>query len=251
MLKRVLAAMGVPVALLLLFAPTADAQDLAQLYRFTPSEGKGSAVRTALQAHSAWRAEQGDPWSWLVFQEVQGPNLGDWIVFSPGHSWADFEAYDQGFGPRGGQHFAATVTPLLESVTSEILRVDEELTNALDDATGYNLFRITNWDLDHARQGQFNQSVARVIQSYPQGGEQYIRTYWDVLIGPNQPRKRSAQWFRDWVDLANAPTPATSLIEEYGQEEAAQILDAFRESVNSSQTYILRVYPDMAVPGSG
>lgn len=248
MLHRISTQACVAVALLLTAASVAGAQNLAQVYRFKPAPGNGPAVQAALAEHTAWRAEQGDPWSWTVLQEVQGPNFGDWIVVSGGHTWEDLDAYSQGFGPRGGQHFTATVTPLLESITNEILIVDPNLTNSPQSGE-YPLVRVTNWKLVPARQAQFNQTIARIIDSYPQGGDEYLRSYLNVMVGGDLPAKRSVQWFRDWSDLANAPTPGTSVVEAYGQEEATRLFQALSESIRSNQTYVLRAYPEMAVEG--
>lgn len=241
------------LALFAFHPPGLEAQDLTQVYRMTPRSGSAAAVQAALQAHSRWRADQGDPWSWVIFEEVQGADLGDWIALSAGHTWEDLDAYDQGFGPRGGQHFNGTVAPLLEEVRSEILVVDPDLTNQPPDAgeTPYTLFHVTRWTLVTTRQPLFNEAVGRIIQSYGEGGAGYYRTYYDVFVGPTQPQKIVSRWYRDWADFNRAPAPGTSVTAAFGQDEATEVFDAFRQSVASTQEYILRVHPEMSVQGSG
>ncbi len=58
-----------------------------------------------------------------------GENLGQFGIRSAGHSWADFDAYDAGFGPEGLVHWNATVAPLVESISSAITTVNLAISN--------------------------------------------------------------------------------------------------------------------------
>lgn len=85
--------------------------------------GLAPQFEAAFQAHVQWRKEQGDPWQWTTYQLVNGERLGDYVIRSGNHSWADFDAYED-FLTQGSPHFYNAVGAYIDSVAGSITRVD-------------------------------------------------------------------------------------------------------------------------------
>ena len=70
----------------------AQQNNLARIYFIEAKVGMAAGFETALKQHAEWRKEQGDPWSWFVWQVVNGENLGSFVIRSGDHAWGDFDA---------------------------------------------------------------------------------------------------------------------------------------------------------------
>ena len=103
------------------FVESAPAQTIAMTYTLTPKAGSGAGFETALKRHMEWRVDNGDPWVWEIYQVATGDDLGAYVARSPGHTWADIDAYEASdFQPAAEAHFGATVGPLMASESSTI-----------------------------------------------------------------------------------------------------------------------------------
>ena len=111
MRTKALLSLVVATAAVMLTGIPAHAQDAtyARSYTVTPKDGMVPQFEAALQAHTRWRTENNDPWTWGVSTFEVGEAVGRYAIRSGGHSWADFDAYDAGFGPEGLVHWNATV----------------------------------------------------------------------------------------------------------------------------------------------
>lgn len=247
MIKR----MTLGLLFVLLTVPTteAQAQELARVYFLTPQPATGRAVEAALGDFADWLRQEGDPWNWSFLQIVAGDNLGSWVMRSAGHTWADFDARDAGFGPRAVERFQATVLPLLQSVTLQIEQRDENLTRLPAQGGGNSVFHITDWQLEPAGIGPFNQSVASMIASYDQTGVTYYAGYHNILSGDQQPMKRRVRSYPNWAAFANAPNLGQTLIDAYGQDGTTEILNTYGGAVKTVSDFVLRIRPEMNVDG--
>ncbi len=119
-----------------------QAQNIAQVWTVKPVAGSGAGFESALRDHIAWRKANGETWNWTTYQVVTGPNQGDYVIRSGDHTWADFDEYDAGFGPKGGLAFGAMVLPLTASASMTITATDATKLRLPDDMAEYNLFTV-------------------------------------------------------------------------------------------------------------
>lgn len=230
----------------------AQTANKAQLYRFTPKQGAQADFEAALKSHAQWREQNGDPWSWGVWQVVQGQHLGDFIVRSGGHSWADWDSYMQGFGARGSQKFGADVGPLLASEAGYVEAVDTAMVHWPEGMGTPALVEVIDFHLDPAKANgwwdaiqKFHQAIAQEepegyyhLIAYPvAGADGYGR-----LVIPHD----------SWADFEQPDRGLEEIMKAvYGDEEAGEIRDAFQGAIRYSRSMVLQHRPDMSVEGSG
>ena len=58
----------------------------------TPKPGMAAQFEAGRKAHSAFHAAQKDTWSVLVWEITTGERTGAYLMASPGHHWAEFDA---------------------------------------------------------------------------------------------------------------------------------------------------------------
>ena len=101
----------------------AQANNLAKIYFVNVKSGHDTEFVAALKEHVEWRKQAGDPWTWLVYQIVNGKNLGDFVIRSSGHSWADLDSYEE-FLAKGAVEFNKNVGPHIKSISNAITAGD-------------------------------------------------------------------------------------------------------------------------------
>jgi hypothetical protein len=240
--------------LLLLFcmsivSENALAQDnLARAYTFTPKQGMSAGFVTALAAHVEWRKENGDPWQWRTLEIVTGDEVGSFIVRSGDHTWADFDAYDAGFGPQGSTHFGATVTPLLESMRNSITIGDTTNVRWPEDDSEYTLFQLVRYKLIPDRVQQFNEAVTKIHNAVVQQDYPAFYTFISPFVGGMGPVTTLVLPYRNWAGLEAPEQPLAAMMAEvYGAEEAASIFTEFASCYTEIESLVVRRRPDLSV----
>jgi hypothetical protein len=231
-----------------LAAPPASSQNVAQVYMITPEQGAESGLEAAMRQHATWREEHGDPWGWNVYEVVQGKHPGTYIVRSPGHAWADFDEYTQGFGPKAGQHYNATVAPMAASTSSSIVELDTSLTHLPDDMSEYHLIEVTSYRLKPGHGQDFVEALEKAFQAVTQETEERYLGTAHVVNGAEADHVRLVVPHTSWADF-KAPdrTVEDILVEVYGEDETEQLFEQFGNAYSSSYNMVVRYRPELSV----
>ncbi len=229
----------------------AHAQDAtyARTYAVTPKDGMVAQFEAALQAHAQWRNENNDPWTWGISTVEVGENLGQYRIRSGGHSWADFDSYDAGFGPEGLVHWNATVAPLVESVSSAITTANEAISNRPPAGRATAFVNIQTFQLRPGRQPQFTQainSVTEILKEHNFGG--YYVWSSPVLGGGPGPSMSLVSFHTSWADMADPnPTPEAIMVRALGEDGFMEFLSEVGETFRGVESITLRLRPDLGV----
>lgn len=249
-------AVGFVVALLAAFftvPEAAEAQSLAQVYEVQAKQGTKASFEAALERHAKWREENGDPWEWNVYEVVQGKDLNTYSIRSPGHSWSDFDDYGKGFGPKGGQHFQATVGPMVKSLKSRIVRLDTAASHIPEVEGADNpLFEVTHFKLKPGNASDFFEPVTQALDALAE--QDYPEPYYvsDVVAGAGDSHAILVNQHRNWADFEEGDPSAGELIDEVlGEEKAEKLFERYNNSYSSSYSVIARPRPDLSVDAAG
>jgi hypothetical protein len=240
------------VAVSVLISSTALAQapatTVARTYTIKVKQGMGTQFEAALLEHAQWRAANGDPWDWNVTMRETGEDLGIFGIRSGGHSWADFDAYDAGFGPQGLVHWTETVQPLVESVSSAITTTDQELSNPPPDGFASAFVTVTTFHLRPGRGAEFNQLIAQATEII----RDKLAGYWvwssAISGGGPGPYINLVGFSENWAGMAD-PDPSFDaiMIQEMGEDGFLEWATALGQTYRGVETMTLRRRPDMDV----
>ena len=141
-----------------------------------------------------------------------GEALGQYGIRSGGHSWADFDAYDAGFGPEGLLHWNATVAPLVESVSSSITTTNQAISNPPPAGRATAFVNIVTFQLRPGRELRFTQAITsatEILVEHDFGGY-YVWTSAVAGGGPG-PSMSLVSFHTSWADMAE-PDPTFEAI---------------------------------------
>lgn len=247
---RALLALAVPILLVLATVSPSQAQDtFARHYVVTPRDGMVAQFEAALKSHVQWRIANNDPWTWGVSTVEVGDNLGDYWISSFNHAWADFDAYDSGFGPQGLVHWNATVAPLVESASSSISTTNQTLSNMAPEGTPLAFVTISVFHIRPGREAQFNQAVAtanEVLRQHEYGAHYVWST--PVIGGGPGPRMSLVALHQNWADMAE-PDPSFEdiMMQAMGEDGMQEWMEDIGQTYRGVESYTLRLRPDLGV----
>jgi hypothetical protein len=240
------------VAGAVLLSTSALAQDnnLARTYTVKPKAGMYPQFEAALREHAQWRAANGDPWIWGVYMPETGADLAHVVIRSGGHTWADFDAYDQSFNQKGLMHWNATVVPLIESISSSISAADLENSSIPTTGDAPAFVNVTTFRLRPGQEQLFEQTVNQASAILKQHG--WTNFVWAAPVsGDAGPVRYLATLHPNWADMAEPdPSFAAILIQELGEEGFAAMMSTFGETMRGAESATYRFRPDLSVMGN-
>lgn len=241
------AALATTVAIVFGLAPPAGAQDLARLYHVTPADA--GAFEAALAEHVAHRIEQGDPWGWTVMQVVSGEDFGDFIYRSGGHEWADFDAYDAGFGTEAGQHYQETVAPHIADTRQWVTATDTANSRWPAEWDDIHLIGVTTYHLKPGMQQQFDEVIGTIHGAIVDADWPTYYSWAYMAAGTGGPQRTLAIFLDNWADFAQPEVPFMQMLEEQlGEDEAQNQMERLGETYRYIENMVVRIRRDLSVP---
>ena len=249
MTRRISLAPILVIAMVTVAWRPAGAQTISEMWEFTPKQGAGAGFEAALKAHTEFRKAQGDPWTWQVYQEVVGPNVGKYYVASWNHTWSDLDTYDAWAGGALAEaHFLATVAPMLESYTNSISR-DGDISRFPDDPDYEpTLINVTVFYLIPGKQQAFTEAIQKFDEAIKGADLPFYYSSDYMVTGNSGPAYSLAGLGTSWADFAEGdPSMEQVMMETYGEEEMMRIFTSFGESIHHWDSFIVRYRPDLSL----
>ena len=242
----VFAAATVLVAVLLA-VPVHAQQTVARSYSFIPQDGMTAQFEAALKAHIEWRIANGDPWTWGVSSLEVGETVGEFSVRSSGHEWAELDAYDSDFGPKGVQHYMATVAPLVESLSTMITTAEEAMSNRPPAGRPLGFVTITTYHIRPGAQAQFTQAAAAASQALM---DHDFPGYWiwetPLSGGGMGPFMRVVSLHDSWSDMQERdPALLEVLAQAMGEDDFEEWMADFTGAIRGQETITRRLRQDL------
>ncbi|MHC4322546.1 MAG: hypothetical protein ACYST3_09765 [Planctomycetota bacterium] len=225
----------------------AQSSNLARVYFVKVKSDHGAEFVAALKEHAAWRKQAGDPWTWIVHQVVNGKNLGDYVIRSGGHTWADLDSYEEFLG-KGAVEFNKTVGPHIKSMSNTITAGDTTNVNWPSNSDDVNLISIISYHLKPGHGPAFAQAVNKYHTAIQENNrEAYYAFVWNVN-GGSGPRVTLALPYKNWADVQGPEESMRAFMQRIlGEEEAKQLYMEFNGTYTSTESMIVRVRRDLSV----
>lgn len=222
----------------------ADPENIDRYYVISVKPGAGGQFEAAWKAYVDWRKAQGDPWTWFVFVAVNGDALGEYLVYSADHVWADLDAYAETDPDPTGAQFWASVGQYVDTAVSRISQGNSSVSNMPDDLSEYTLYRVTSYEMRDA--GAFMAAVGKFHAAAQQAHWPGHYGFATVIGGP--PAVTIAVPARDWAGFKPPEQTGPELLAEvYGADGAAELFEAFGRSWRSAPTSTWQIRPDLSL----
>ena len=211
--------------------------------------GKSTQFEEGWKKHGDWHRKQNDPWTWLAWQVITGPDSGTYCAGSFGHNWEDFDNprfpadadladVAATFGPFVREH-EFTFWTALPNVSNP-----SEGQPAMSSVIFFHTRYGTEENFNHLI-GEFHKAIEKT--NMPWNYEWYalvsggnVGTYALVLPRPN------------FAAFNPTGKPFPKMLEEaYGKAGADALLAKWRKVVKSANSELSRSRPDLGYIPAG
>ena len=225
----------------------AQANNIARLYFIDVKSGHGAKFEAALKEHVQWRKQAGDPWTWYVHQVVNGENLGDFVIRSGGHTWADLDSYSD-FLAKGAVEFNKTVTPHIESTSNLITAVDTTNINWYPNNDDVNLISVTTYRLKPGHARAFTQAVNKIHTAIKEHNRKVYYAFAWTVNGTVGPSVTLVLPYKNWAEMEGPDEDLRTFLERVmGSDESQKVFEQFNSTYYSRKTSVIRVRRDLSV----
>jgi hypothetical protein len=246
--KGCLLAAGLATSVCVLAQEEAPA-NLADEWTLAPKKGHAMEFEAALKEHMKFRAEQGEPRDWQVYQPIVGEKLNYYLIYTCCYQWEDFDAHRAWGREREAvaKHFEENVAPHVDHAHHYFYELDLENSNWPEEDDHFKYFGVTTWMPEPGEMGidkmktEFSQAAME--------GKMDGNWVWMWRMG-GTPQLGVVSPYANFADMKEPErTLGKILAEKLGSEEKAMEMFAdFGDMFETSSYTLLEHRPDLSMP---
>jgi hypothetical protein len=229
-----------------------NANNVCRIFFQKVKMGSVSQFEQARKQHMQFHKSQGDTWTWHVYQVQTGPNMGMYVTSTCGHTWKDFDTWEQKMGEADAQDAEQKMGPYLAEQSSAFYVYRADLSVAPANRPPTRLVGVSIYQLKPGMSDQFTAAVRQI-------GE---------LVKADPSRPKNAGWLdlmnggpantyvllldrQGWADFAPLDKTNRDLANAaMGKEQADALYKRITDSIESVHTESAMFRPDLSyVPG--
>jgi hypothetical protein len=221
---------------------------VAKNYFLTVNPGQGLGFEAAYKGHLEWHASKNDTWYWHTWQIANGKNLGQYIVRTGGHTWADFDEH-AAFSAEDSAHFVENVSGYVTKISSNMVVVDPEISRWPEDYGTPTIVSVNVYQFDREYSRAAYHTIKKIHTAIVE--EELPITYsWSrVANGDEGP---GPTWilvfpYKSWAEYGESGGDLWKLVEEvYGEYEADLFRKLWSKSYAHKETFIAAYREDLS-----
>lgn len=217
------------------------------VFEVAPIPGHALEFEAALKEHMAWAKEQGSAWGWEVFEITHGKRVGNYLLVSGDHSWADFDTNSE-FAAPATARWQAQVSQHVESVAGGIYSMMVGFTRAPeDDLDSYPLRGVSFFSMLPTSGRHFLPNLRKVTDALGTQPSAPPELWYQQVGGGQQGTFMSVRPFRKWVDWPNRGL-ARAMNQAMDTAESGAIVAELGKVILREETMVVLLRPDLGSP---
>jgi len=219
-----------------------------EAHRVAPKPGMRAQLEAGRIKHMAWHKQQGDKFTWHVWEIVTGPETGGYIIVSPGHQWKDFDGWNQKMAKGDAADAEINLAPYQVSSTMSYWVHQAELSRDPAPGTPMPAFgTLTTYRLKSGKADQFREAV-RTIRGALDKGNWPLRGAWYSLASGGPVGSWAVFTGRASIADMALPQPSMRQVVEtaLGKEAAEKVFQSFSDCVEDGTSELLQFRQDLS-----
>ena len=222
---------------------------VAKNHFVTVNPGQALEFEAAYKGHLEWHANKNDTWYWHTWQVVNGKRLGQYIVRTGHHTWADFDEHAQ-FSMEDSAHYEENVSDYVKKISSNMVVAAPDISKWPDDygmptMVDVNVFQVSN---EYSR--AFYHTMKKIHNAIVEKEIPFTYAWSFVASGGEGP---GPTWvmvfpFKSWAEYGASWEPAFwKLVEEvYGDYETDLIRKLMNKAIVHQENYMAAYRADLS-----
>lgn len=211
----------------------------------TPKPGMTAQFEAGRKAHSAFHAAQKDTWSVFVWEITTGERTGSYLMASPGHHWADFDARAD-FIKLDEVDVAKNLAPYATTTTSYFAYRDD-LSLSKPPATPSAMRTAIYYSVIPEHLGDFIDAMKKInAASQKLNDPTRPSRIYALANGGNAPQFVLITERATWADMEPVGMALDDLLKAAYGDDGKKILDQYRGSIAHVRTEMAVYRPDLS-----
>lgn len=211
---------------------------LGQNILVKPRPGQEAQWEEAYKEHLKWHADMNDPWNWVTYQLLSGPDAGHYFVRTGGHEWKDFDDLGD-MGEKDTANYYETAGKYAESHLIWYDRTHRSLSRLPEGGGPYKILEFTVVKVKPAMIAQFMSAVGKYHAAFEKTNSPDVFATAQTETGGSLSDFVFVGLHENYASLEQDPGAIPAMMEEvYGRQEAEAIGEDFQASVESMESYL-------------
>ena len=222
---------------------------VAMNYFVTVNPGQALDFEAAAKSHMEWHASKNDTWYWHTWQIANGQHIGQYIIRTGNHSWADFDQRAE-FDQEDTADYLKNVARFVQNLSSNLVVSSPE---------------ISKWPADYGMPTMVEVSVIQVKDEYGDAFYHTIKKVHEAIVEKEMPYTYSWSYvanggegpgptwvlvfpFKSWTEYGESMDPAfwKKVEEVFGEFETDLLRKTWSKSVASYESFIAAYRADLS-----
>jgi hypothetical protein len=225
-----------------------NANNLCRIYFSVPKPGAAQQYEAGRQKHMQFHRAQKDTWTWRTYLIETGNNAGTYVSSTCGHSWKDFDEWEQRMGKADTADGAQNMTPYVQSGRNGFYVYRADMSLAPPNQPPLPLTSVTVYVLHPGAAPDFTAAIKKITDVLSKQPNWPKTSGWLQLVnGGEGPTFVLLTSRRNWADFAPLPkTPMDVVNEALGKEAADAVFKTIRDSTKNLFTEAAQYRPDLS-----
>jgi len=224
-----------------------NANNICRIFFQTPKPGMTQQFEAARKKHNLFHGSQKDTWTWNTHLIQTGDNTGTYVTSTCGHSWKDFDTWEQKMGKADAADAAASIGPTVQNGRNGfyVYRADMSLAATLPPSP---MVSVSVYMLHPGAAPEFIDAIKKVNDALSKQPDWPKTSGWLQLAnGGEAPTFVLISARQNWGEFAGqAKTPLDVVTETLGKEAADAVFKTIRESTVRIWTEAATFRPDLS-----
>jgi hypothetical protein len=225
-----------------------NANNVCRIYFSTPKPGATQQFEAGRKKHMQFHGAQKDTWSWRTYAIQTGDNAGTYVTSACGHSWKDFDDWEQRMGKADTADGEQNLTPYIQSGRNAFYVYRADMSLAPLNQPVLPMTSVTIYVLHPGAAPDFTAAITKINNVLSKQPNWPKTSGWLQLVnGGEGPTFVLLNSRRNWADFAPLPkSPADTVTDALGKEAADAIFKTIRDSTAHLFTEAAEYRPDLS-----
>lgn len=222
---------------------------VAKNHFVTVNPGQALEFEAAYKGHLEWHADKNDTWYWHTWQVVNGKNLGQYIIRTGHHTWADFDEHAE-FSKEDSAHYYENVSKYVKKLSSNMVVASPDISKWPDDYGVPAMVDVNVFQVNNEYSNAFYHTMKKIHKAIVEKEIPFTYAWSFVASGGEGP---GPTWvmvfpFKGWTEYGASWEPNFwKLVEEvYGDYETDLIRKLMNKAIVHQENYMAAYRADLS-----
>jgi len=222
---------------------------VAKNHYVTVNSGQALAFEAAYKGHLEWHANKNDTWYWHTWQIANGQNIGQYIIRTGNHTWADFDEHAE-FSKEDSAHYLENVSGYVKKLSSTMVVAVPDISKWPDDYGIPTMVDVNVFQINNQYSQAFYHTMEKIHKAIVEKEMPFTYSWSFVASGSEGPGET---WimvfpFKSWAEYGASWEPAFwKMVEEvYGDYETDLIRKTMNKAIVHQENFMAAYRADLS-----